>query len=35
MKVIHGKVDHVLEINRDSPVKYLSESSQGALAKIF
>ena len=35
MKIIHGKVDQALEVNRDSPVKYLSESSQGALAKIF
>ena len=35
MKIIHGKVDHVLEVNRESPVKYLSESSQGVLGKIF
>jgi len=34
MKMIRGKVDQVLEVNRDSPVKYLSESSHGALAKI-
>jgi hypothetical protein len=34
MKIIHGKVDQALEVNRDSPVKYLSESSQG-LAKMF
>ena len=27
MKMISGKVDQQLDINRDSPIKYLSESS--------